>query len=234
MVASEIIHLAVRRGLLRESSDHGSSLRLAMIGEDRDRLAAGLRPRFRNHGDGRFSLATRTLEPDLVGQERALAERLDAIRRETRAAYRRRLLALSPEALQSYLRVLLEQAGLRDLALQKRLDRLWIYQASRHRARGGSGRALVVVHTSTQDLGRKAVSDARDAARTAGAAEAVLVTLGRAAGDATTETTRGAPPVSVIDAEELLEIAAEHSLGFFRLAAPVQYLDVEFFEGLPG
>ena len=229
MVASEIIHLAVRRGLLREMNDHGNALRIALFADNRTRAAAGLRPRFRVHGEGRFSLGARTLEPDLAGQERSLQERVDGLRREVRAAFRRRLQGLAPDRAASVLRVLLEAWGVRDWVPLRREDRTFIALGARARARE---RVVAWMVASSLDLPRRAVTDAREAVRANAATEAVVVTLGRIGADALAEASRGGAPVTLLDIDAIVEIAATHGIGIQRVAMAVELLDAEMFEGL--
>ncbi len=229
MVASEIIHLAVRRGLLREMNDHGNALRIALYADNRTRAAAGLRPRFRVHGEGRFSLGARTLEPDLAGQERSLQERVDGLRREVRAAFRRRLQGLAPDRAASVLRVLLEAWGVRDWVPLRREDRTFIALGARAR---GRERVVAWMVASSLDLSRRAVTDAREAVRANAATEAVVVTLGRIGADALAEAARGGAPVTLLDVDAIVELAATHGIGIQRVAIAVELLDAEMFEGL--
>jgi hypothetical protein len=196
------------------------SLSLALSVECRIRAPGSLRPRFVEHGAGRFALAARGLDGSLARLEHAVAQQLEALRRETEAAMRRRIQRLPATAFEAFARAVLEANGWRDLAQVRRSDDLALYSA-RHPARRP---VAVVIRSGTHDAGRRTVAAAREMARAAGLSEVLLVTAGRLVRDGLLEV------ASVIDADGLVEMAWRSRVGVSRAPLAVSVLDLELFE----
>src|SRR5439155_1368560 len=95
-------------------------VRIALHQEIRERLAQGLRPRVRYAGGALFAAADRRVEGDLLGIERSLMERAEALKKSTRSAMVRRIGRLPAPAYETLARLLLERLGYSGLETVKR------------------------------------------------------------------------------------------------------------------
>jgi hypothetical protein len=226
--ARQILDMASKRRLTRiDTPEPWRALRAAVIADGRDRLASGLRPRFRVHGGGLYSMSTRHLDAELVAAERQVAERCDDLRRATRTSVARLIAKLGPASFEQVVWLLLDRLGHREIAQLKRADRR-IYLACVRTPM----RLCAALHVGNVDDGKQAVLDLRAEIQRIGARAGMLFASGSIPESAVNEAREPGPPLSLYDASQVAELCATRSLGVVRGNVPVDYLDIEFFSDL--
>jgi hypothetical protein len=228
----QLAAMAQKRKLVAgEPEDTWRGLRAALLDDARARLGRGLRPRVRHHGGGSFALTTTRLEPELPAIEEALASKAEALARETRAALRRRLVKLSPPALEQLVRVFLERFGLGEIERAKRVDQT-SYLTARRRVGGVTTRLLVGIRSGGDDAGRRAVGELRAGIQAKQLDSGLLILCGRLGPEGEQELRKPGPPVEVDDGDAIAEAMIDAGVGVVRTALPVAYLDPDFFAEL--
>ena len=226
--ARQILDMASKRRLTRiDTPEPWRALRAAVIADGRDRLANGLRPRFRLHGGGLYSMASRHLDPELAAAERQVAERCDDLRRATRTSVARLISKLGAAAFEQVVWLLLDRLGHREIALLRRADRKAYLGCVRTPMR-----LCAAVHVGNVDDGKQAVVDLRAEIQRIGARAGMLFASGSVPESAFNEAREPGPPLSLYDANQVAELCATRSLGVLRENIPVDYLDIEFFSDL--
>jgi hypothetical protein len=230
---SAIAEEVVRRKLVDErggASEIARQVRAALIRDERERHAEGLRHRFLNLGGGVFALAEKRLEPELLPLERELADRAARVRDATRAAIRRRLLRLAPAAFEALGRALLDKMGVERVELVRRAEGVAYYGGVRSTG-VGQMKVLVAMRAGEQEINRRAVGELRAGLQIRGFDEGLLFAAGRPAADGTAEL-KNSPGVTAYDGQTLAGLLVKHGLGVRRLSLPVDYLDLELFHEL--
>jgi hypothetical protein len=226
--ARQILDMASKRRLTRiDTPEPWRALRAAVVADGRDRLANGLRPRFRLHGGGLYSMASRHLDPDLATAERHVAERCDELRRATRTSVARLISKLGAAAFEQVVWLLLDRLGHREIALLRRAERRAYLACVRTPLR-----LCAAAHVGTVVDGRQAVLDLRAEINRIGARAGMLFSSGSVPESAFTEAREPGPPLSLYDANQVAELCASRNLGVLRENVPVDYLDIEFFSDL--
>jgi len=223
--------VALKRNLV--SGGHGDvvrQLRAALVREQRDREADGLRARVRSLGGGHFAPADRKLDAELAPLERDLAHASQKLRDATRAAVRRRIQRLSPPAFEALCRALLDKLGVTGVELVRRGDGV-AYWGGQRQAGVATVKTLVGMRPGDQELGRRAVGELRAGLSAKGFDEGLLLAAGRLNAEALGELKNGAG-VSAHDAESLAAQCLKHGLGVRRVQMPIDYLDLELFSEL--
>lgn len=204
-------------------------VRSALIRDQRDREAEGLRPRVRPTGGGHWAVADKRLDAELVPLERDLSERAGRLRDATKHAVRRRVLRLSPPAFEALGRVLVEKLGLADVQLIKRGDGV-AYFGGKKQLGVGSVKTLVAMRPGEAEISRRAVGELRAGLAAKGFDEGLLLAAGRAGDEALAELQqKGGGTIVVHDGLSLAGMCVRHGLGVRRAWMPVDYLDVEWF-----
>jgi hypothetical protein len=226
--ARQILDMASKRRLTRiDTPEPWRALRAAVVADGRDRLANGLRPRFRMHGGGLYSMASRHLDSDLAAAERQVAERCEDLRKATRASVARLIAKLGMASFEQVVWLLLDRLGHREIALIRRSDRRAYLACVR-----APHRLVAAVHLGNVDDGRQAVLDLRTEIQRIGGRAGMLFASGNVAESAVNEAREPGPPISLYDATQIAELCASRSLGVLRENIPVDYLDIEFFSDL--
>jgi hypothetical protein len=226
--ARQILDMASKRRLTRiDTPEPWRALRAAVVADGRDRLANGLRPRFRMHGGGLYSMASRHLDPELAAAERQVAERCDDLRRATRTSVARLISKLGPAAFEQVVWLLLDRLGHREITLIRRVDRKGYLACVRTPLR-----LVAAVHLGNIDDGRQAVLDLRTEIQRIGARAGMLFASGNVPESAFNEAREPGPPLSLYDSNQVAELCASRNLGVLRENIPVDYLDIEFFSDL--
>jgi hypothetical protein len=219
--------MASKRKLLRiDAPDPWKALKAAIVQDGRERLQNGLRPRFRMHGGGLYSLSGRSLEAELLAAERGLAERAEDVRRATRAALGRMVGRLNAQAFEQLAWLLLERLGHRELQLVRRADGMTHLTCARPQLK-----LSVALRAGNLD-GPKAVADLRAEVSRNGTRAGMLLVSGHIEEAAIAAAREPGPPISLYDGPQVAELCATRGLGVVRALAPIDYFDLEFFADL--
>ncbi len=199
---------------------------MALVGERREREAAGLRARVRNVGGGQFQAADKRLDPELYSAERELGDRVVKLGDATRAVIRRRVGRLAPPAFEALGRTLCDKLGIGAVELIRRGEGVAYFGGTRT-AGAGTVRTLVALRPSESEINRRAVGELRAGLAAKGFDEGLLFAGGNPNAEALTELKQGG--VTLYDGNALAALLIEHGLGVRRVAIPVDYLDLDFF-----
>jgi hypothetical protein len=228
--ARQLVDMALKRRLLRiEAPDPWKPLKAAIVQDARERLQNGLRPRFRIHGGGLYSLSSRALEADVLTAERSLAERAEELRRATRASLARFVGRLNSAAFEQFGWLLIERLGHRDPQLVRRVDGTSYLSCTRPQLK-----LIVALRAGGLEAGaaRRAVVDLRTEVQRGASRGGILFVSGRLDEAAVAEAREPGPPVSLYDGPQIADLCVSRGVGVLRGHVPVDYLDVEFFADL--
>jgi hypothetical protein len=232
MHVRHLVEGALKRRLVDDRVAPGELVRLAraaLLREQRDRDADGLRPRLRALGGGHYAPVERKLDPDLVQAERELADRAARLRDATRAALRRRLGRMTPAAFDALARTLCDKLGITGLELVRRGEGVTYWGGARQSG-VATLRTLVALRPGEAEISRRAVGELRAGLAARGYDEGILFAGGRPNAEALAELKAGG--VTLYDGAALAQLLIKHGLGVRRVALPVDYLDVDFFSEL--
>ena len=228
MHVKQITDMAISRKLIKpDGHDLWRSVRVSLQQEIRERIAQGLRPRIRFAGGALFAAADRRVDPELLGVERQMAERLEALRKATRQGMVRRLARLTTPAFETLAKLLLERLGFGGLETVKRTTEGLYLAVSRPRS-GPEARTLVSIRAGAEQ-GRRAVGELRAGVQAKAMTEGLLVTCGRLLPDAAQEAGTAGPPVELWDGEHVAGDLLKLGIGLVRTVMPLEYLDADFF-----
>jgi hypothetical protein len=223
--------VALKRQLV--SGGHGDvvrQFRAALVREQRDREADGLRARVRALGGGHYAPADRKLDQELVPLERDLAQAAQKLRDATHAAVRRRIQRLPPPAFEALGRSLLDKLGLTGVELVRRGEGV-AYYGGQKQLGVSTVRTLVAMRPGEGEFGRRAIGELRAGLAAKGYDEGLLLAAGRANAEAVAELKNGGAVVAH-DGDSMASLSIRHGLGVRRVQMPVDYLDLELFTEL--
>jgi hypothetical protein len=228
MHVKQITDMAISRKLIKpDGHDLWRSVRVSLQQEIRERIAQGLRPRIRFAGGALFAAADRRVDPELLGVERQMAERLEALRKATRQGMVRRLSRLTTPAFETVAKLLLERLGYGGLETVKRTTE-GLYLAVSQPRSGPEARTLVSIRAGAEQ-GRRAVGELRAGVQAKAMSDGLLVTSGRLLPDASQEAGTAGPPVELWDGEHVAGDMLKLGIGLTRTVMPIEYLDADFF-----
>ncbi|HEX4457344.1 MAG TPA: winged helix-turn-helix domain-containing protein, partial [Polyangia bacterium] len=161
-------------------------IRMALVGERREREAAGLRARVRNVGGGQFQAADKRLDPELFAAERELGDRVVKLGDATRAVIRRRIGRLAPPAFEALGRTLCDKLGVNGVELIRRGEGVAYFGGTRT-AGAGTVRTLVALRPSESEINRRAVGELRAGLAAKGFDEGLLFAGGNPNAEALAE-----------------------------------------------
>ncbi|HEX9101463.1 MAG TPA: restriction endonuclease, partial [Polyangia bacterium] len=229
MHVRHLVDAALKRRALDDKTQPGDLVRLAraaLVREQRDREADGLRPRVRALGGGHYGTVDKKLDPELQQAERELGSSAGRLRDATRAAVRRRLGRMAPAAFDALGRTLADKLGVTGLELLRRGEGVTYWGGSW--ARGvATARVLVALRPGEGEINRRAVGELRAGLAAKGYDEGLLLAAGRPNAEALAELKQGG--VALYDGAALASLLVKHGLGVRRVAMPVDYLDLDFF-----
>ena len=232
MHVRQIAETAAKRRLTDDRTAPPEMMRLmraALVREQRDRDAEGLRARVRALGGGQYGAVDRKLDTELVQAERELADRAARLRDATRAAIRRRLGRMVPGAFETLGRALCEKLGIGGLELVRRGDGVTYWGGARQSG-VATVRTLVAFRAGEGEINRRAVGELRAGLAAKGYDEGLLFGAGRPNAEALAELKHGG--VSLHDGGAMSNLLYKHGLGVRRVAMPIDYLDLDFFAEL--
>jgi restriction endonuclease Mrr len=229
MHVRQICETVVKRKLVDERTQPNDLVRLtraALLREQRESEAEGLRPRLRALGGGNYGTVDRKLDPELLSAERDLGERAARLRDATRTAVRRRLARMSPAAFDALGRTLCDKLGITGLELLRRGEGVTYWGGTSMRG-VGAVRTLVALRPGEAEITRRGVGELRAGLAAKGYDEGLLLSAGRPNAEALAELKVGG--VRLYDGQALAGLLMKHGLGVRRVAMPVDYLDLDFF-----
>jgi len=220
---------AVKRRAADDKTQPGEFVRLAraaLVREQRDREAEGLRPRIRALGGGNYGTVDKKLDPELLQAERDLASGAGRLRDATRAAVRRRLGRMAPAAFDALGRTLADKLGITGLELLRRGEGVTYWGGTRPRG-VATTRVLIALRPGEGEINRRAVGELRAGLAAKGYDEGLLLGAGRPNAEALAELKQGG--VTLFDGAALASLLVKHGLGVRRVSMPIDYLDLDFF-----
>ena len=229
MHVRHLVDTAIKRHAVDDKTHPGDLVRLAraaLVGEQREREAEGLRPRVRALGGGNYGSVDKKLDPELLQAERELGDRAARLRDATRAAVRRRLGRMAPAAFDALGRTLCDKLGFTGLELVRRGEGVTYWGGTRPRGVAAT-RVLVAFRPGEGEINRRAVGELRAGLAAKGYDEGLLFAGGRPNGEALAELKHGG--VTLYDGVALASLLVRHGLGVRRVPMPVDYLDLDFF-----
>ncbi|MCU1280897.1 MAG: hypothetical protein JWM53_4443, partial [bacterium] len=229
MHVRHLVDTAVKRRVLDDKTHPGDLVRLAraaLVREQREREAEGLRPRVRALGGGNYGTVDKKLDPELLQAERELGERAARMRDATRVAVRRRLGRMAPAAFDALGRTLSDKLGITGLELLRRGEGVTYWGGARPRG-VATTRVLVAFRPGEGEVNRRAVGELRAGLAAKGYDEGLLFAAGRPNGEALAELKQGG--VTLYDGAALAALLVRHGLGVKRVSMPIDYLDLDFF-----
>ena len=166
-------------------------VRAALVREQRDRDADGLRPRIRALGGGNYATVDRKLDPELMQAERELAvERRAPARRHPRRRAPSPRAACRPPPFDALGRTLADKLGITGLELLRRGEGVTYWGGTRT-AGVGTVRTLVALRAGEGEVNRRAVGELRAGLAAKGYDEGLLFSAGRPNGEALAELKAG-------------------------------------------
>ena len=229
MHVRHLVDSALKRRALDDKTAPGDLVRLAraaLVREQRDREADGLRPRVRGLGGGHYGTVDKKLDPELLQAERELGSSAGRLRDATRAAVRRRLGRMAPAAFDALGRTLADKLGVSGLELLRRGEGVTYWGGSWTRGVAAT-RVLIALRPGEGEINRRAVGELRAGLAAKGYDEGLLLGAGRPNAEALAELKQGG--VTLYDGAALASLLIKHGLGVRRVAMPVEYLDLDFF-----
>jgi len=229
MHVRHLVDTALKRRALDDKAQPGDLVRMAraaLVREQRDREADGLRPRVRALGGGHYGTVDKKLDPELLQAERELGSSAGRLRDATRAAVRRRLGRMAPAAFDALGRTLADKLGVSGLELLRRGEGVTYWGGTWSRG-VASTRVIVALRPGEGELNRRAVGELRAGLAAKGYDEGLLLAAGRPNAEALAELKQGG--VTLYDGAALASLLVKHGLGVRRVSMPVDYLDVDFF-----
>jgi hypothetical protein len=229
MHVRHLVETAVKKRVLDEKAHPADLVRLAraaLVREQRESEADGLRPRIRALGGGNYGTVDRKLDPELLQAERDLGDRAFRLRDATRTAVRRRLGRMAPAAFDALGRTLTDKLGITGLELLRRGEGVTYWGGTRPRG-VATTRVLVAFRPGEGEVNRRAVGELRAGLAAKGYDEGLLFAGGRPNAEALTELKQGG--VTLYDGLALAALLVRHGLGVKRVSMPIDYLDLDFF-----
>ncbi|MGZ3438824.1 MAG: restriction endonuclease, partial [Polyangia bacterium] len=229
MHVRHLVDTAVKKRVLDDKAHPADLVRLAraaLVREQREREAEGLRPRIRALGGGNYGTVDRKLDPELLQAERELGDRAARLRDATRAGVRRRLGRMTPAAFDALGRTLCDKLGITGLELLRRGEGVTYWGGTRPRGVAET-RVLVAFRPGEGEVNRRAVGELRAGLAAKGYDEGLLFAAGRPNAEALAELKQGG--VTLYDGVALAGLLVRHGLGVKRVSMPIDYLDLDFF-----
>ena len=231
MHVRQLADAAVKRRALDDKGGQPADLvrvvRAALLREQRDRDADGLRPRIRGLGGGNFATPDRKLDPELVQAERDLAGAPPACATRPRppcaaasAACRR------PPSTRSAARSPTSSASPgSSCSVAARASTYW---GGTRPAGVGTVRTLIAFRAGEGEVNRRAVGELRAGLAAKGYDEGLLFSARppQRRGDRRAQEPAASRSTT---AAALAALVVKHGLGVRRVTMPVDYLDVDFF-----
>lgn len=194
-------------------------------------------PRFRI-GGGRVALAEWSRDRRAEAQQRVVETQVAKLREMTRRALLDALRGLSQKGLGELLVVVLEQAGVQDIAPVRRPGTHGAELHLQGVVRGATGAipVAILIRRDGKDIGRERVTELRGALHHYGpATQGWLITTGQVLSGAREEAAvPGAAPVTLTDGLELARLCEQFGVGVITTRIEVPVVDVSLFDTLQG
>ncbi|MEK6609240.1 MAG: HTH domain-containing protein [Myxococcota bacterium] len=220
----QLADMAVKRRLVAlDVPDVWRAMRAALRADDRERLAQGLRPRFRAVGAGQVALVPHRLEAELNAAEERLAVALAQAREATVRAVATRLRDLPLAPIEIVARLLLRRMGFGEPQLVKRTGNDAVLRAAAE-----TRSVLCAVRAGVCD--QALVAALADAPR--GGAATRLAVMASGVSPADVRDLAALRGVDLRDGVAMAALLVEQGVGVVRTTLPVSYLDEEFFNDL--
>ena len=203
-------------------------LKTAMLHDERQRTAHGLRPRFARRRD-MFSLVSSGLPEQVVAAEAAFGAAAHHLEAATHEAVMSRLCQLGPEGLERVVHVFLMSRGFVDVSWIKRSGRSSYATARRATS---DEQILIGARSGNEPVDRAGVGELRAGVKVKELKRGWLLAPRELDDAAQAERERVAPPLDVLCGAAFVRAVCAEGLGVVRASAPIMYLDADFFEEL--
>lgn len=202
-------------------------LKAALLSDEQDYLARGLRPRVVHRGRDLFALGDGAIKgDDALGQaESTLARAADRLSALTQQTLKERLGKLERSALERVVHVLLMRQGWQNIEWIKRVQRS-SYGVGE--APGGMGTVLVSVRAGDDPVDRRGVGELRVGIQAKNLPSGLLVAPQDLSDVARQELRRPGPSISLLVGDALVAALIQNNIGVRRTQVPVVYIDETF------
>jgi restriction endonuclease Mrr len=201
-------------------------VKAALISDEHDRLAHGMRPRVVHHGRDQFALAEKPADAALADAEDAMERASAAMAAATHAAVKARLGALDLAALERVVHVLLVRQGWQQIEWIKRVQRSAYAVAH---APDGVGTMLVGVRAGDQPVDRRGVGELRVGIQAKKLPGGLLVAPQPLSEMGRQELRRNGPSISLLVGDALVSMLIQSGIGVRTGHVPVSLVDDSFF-----
>jgi restriction endonuclease Mrr len=201
-------------------------VKAALISDEQDRLARGMRPRVVYRGRDQFALAEGPIDPALADAEDAMERATAAMAAATHGAVQARLGALDLAALERVVHVLLVRQGWQQIEWIKRVQRSAYAVAQ---APDGLGTMLVGVRAGDQPVDRRGVGELRVGIQAKKLPGGLLVAPQPLSEAGRQELRRNGPSISLLVGDALVSMLIQNGIGVRTGQVPVSLVDDAFF-----
>ncbi len=202
------------------------AIKAALLHAASTRRARGLRPKAAYLGNDQFVLASRDLGADLKAAEDVVEGAIGNLEAATRRALGERLAKLSVSELERAVGLYLHAAGWRDLRWVKRVGKSAYAQGM---APGTDDVWLIGVRTGPTPVDRRGVGELRAGVQAKSLTAGLLLSPVELSADASEELDCDGPPVQLLAGPAFVAALASVGVCVTAQAAPVLYLDPQFF-----
>jgi hypothetical protein len=220
-----------RRRLEGDPHELWPLLKAALLTDEQQHRARGLRPRVVHRGRDLFGVATGSLPEELARAERTLERAHLEMLAATHAALAARLGALDLPALERLVQIYLEREGWGSVQWIKRSGRSGYALVE---PADVPGPVLVGVRAGDVPVDRRGVGELRAGLEAKDLPRGLLIAPQELSDEARGELDRSGRPISVLVGARMVRAMTSSGIGVVSTAVPVQYLDVELFDEIIG
>jgi hypothetical protein len=218
-----------RRRLEGDPLEMWPLIKVALLTDEQQHRARGLRPRVVHRGRDLFGAAGGAVRAELARAERALERAHLDMLAATHAALADQLSQLDLPALERLVQLYLEREGWGSVRWIKRSGRSGYALVE---PADIPGPVLVGVRAGDVPVDRRGVGELRAGLDAKDLPRGLLIAPQELAEEARVELDRGGRPVTTLVGARMVRAMASSGIGVLSTSVPVQYLDVELFDAI--
>jgi hypothetical protein len=218
-----------RRRLEGDPHEMWPLLKAALLTDEQQHRARGLRPRVVHRGRDLFGAAGGAVRAELARAERALERAHLDMLAATHAALADQLSQLDLPALERLVQLYLEREGWGSVRWIKRSGRSGYALVE---PADIPGPVLVGVRAGDVPVDRRGVGELRAGLDAKDLPRGLLIAPQELSEEARVELDRGGRPVTTLIGARMVRAMASSGIGVLSTSVPVQYLDVELFDAI--
>ncbi len=216
-----------RRRMTGDPKSMWPALKAALLADEEQHRARGLRPRIVHRGRDLFAARAPALPDELLQAETTLESAHLNLLSATLSGLTARLSALDVPALERLAQIYLEREGWGELRWVKRSGRSGYALAE---PTDIPGPVLIGVRAGDAPVDRRGVGELRAGLDAKDLPRGLLLAPQELSDEARAELDRRGRPVHALVGARFVRAMAASGIGVVSTAVPVQYLDVEFFD----